>query len=93
MRSQDKKAVASNIEAQAKYASILFIWTDCDREGEHIGTEIRDIALRANPNMQVWRARFSNIERASVSLHHGKVMYTNLPQTCHTCLSESYSPR
>ena len=41
MRSQDKKAVASNIEAQAKYASILFIWTDCDREGEHIGTEIR----------------------------------------------------
>jgi DNA topoisomerase IA len=93
MRSQDKKAVASNIEAQAKYASILFIWTDCDREGEHIGTEIRDIALRANPNMQVWRARFSNIERASVSLHRGKVMYTNLPQTCHTCLSESYSPR
>jgi DNA topoisomerase-3 len=74
MRSQDKKAVASNIEAQAKYASILFIWTDCDREGEHIGTEIRDIALRANPNMQVWRARFSNIERASVSLHHGKFM-------------------
>ncbi|CAI9636492.1 unnamed protein product [Alternaria burnsii] len=63
---EDKKAVASNIEAQAKYASILFIWTDCDREGEHIGTEIRDIALRANPNMQVWRARFSNIERAHV---------------------------
>lgn len=63
---QDKKAVASNIETQARYASILFIWTDCDREGEHIGTEIRDIALKANPNMQVWRARFSNIERASV---------------------------
>ncbi|CAO2653158.1 Nn.00g025690.m01.CDS01 [Neocucurbitaria sp. VM-36] len=62
----DKKAVASNIESQARYASILFIWTDCDREGEHIGTEIRDIALKANPNMQVWRARFSNIERAHV---------------------------
>jgi DNA topoisomerase IA len=63
---QDKKLVASNIEAQARYASILFIWTDCDREGEHIGTEIRDIALKANPNMQVYRARFSNIERACV---------------------------
>jgi DNA topoisomerase-3 len=61
---QDKKLIASNIESQAKYASILFIWTDCDREGEHIGTEIRDIALKANPNMQVYRARFSNIERA-----------------------------
>ncbi|KAF1843137.1 DNA topoisomerase 3-beta [Cucurbitaria berberidis CBS 394.84] len=63
---QDKKAVASNIESQARYASILFIWTDCDREGEHIGSEIRDIALKANPNMEVWRARFSNIERAHV---------------------------
>ncbi|EUC45325.1 hypothetical protein COCMIDRAFT_95795 [Bipolaris oryzae ATCC 44560] len=63
---ENKKAVASNIETQARYASILFIWTDCDREGEHIGTEIRDIALKANPNMQVWRARFSNIERAHV---------------------------
>ena len=61
---EDKKAVASNIEVQARYNNILFIWTDCDREGEHIGTEIRDIALKANPNMQVWRARFSNIERA-----------------------------
>jgi DNA topoisomerase IA len=61
---QDKKIVASNIEAQAKHASILFIWTDCDREGEHIGTEIRDIALKANRNLQIYRARFSNIERA-----------------------------
>lgn len=62
----DKKVVASNIEVQARHASILFIWTDCDREGEHIGTEIRDIAIKANPNLQVWRARFSNIERAHV---------------------------
>ncbi|KAF1834803.1 prokaryotic type I DNA topoisomerase [Decorospora gaudefroyi] len=61
-----RKAVATNIEAEARYASILYIWTDCDREGEHIGTEIRDIALKVNPNMQVWRARFSNIERAHV---------------------------
>ena len=61
---EDKKAVASNIEAQARHHNILFIWTDCDREGEHIGTEIRDIALKVNPSMQVWRARFSNIERA-----------------------------
>lgn len=61
---QDKKIVAKNIETQARYASILFIWTDCDREGEHIGTEVRDIALKINPNLQVFRARFSNIERA-----------------------------
>jgi DNA topoisomerase-3 len=66
IRVQDKKVVARNIESEARNASILFIWTDCDREGEHIGTEIRDIALKVNPNMQVYRARFSNIERAWV---------------------------
>ncbi|KAF2875472.1 DNA topoisomerase [Massariosphaeria phaeospora] len=63
---EDKKAIATNIEAQARNASVLFIWTDCDREGEHIGTEIRDIALKVNPRMEVCRARFSNIERAHI---------------------------
>ncbi|KAF9690823.1 hypothetical protein EKO04_011254 [Ascochyta lentis] len=63
---EDKKAVASNIESQARGSQILFIWTDCDREGEHIGTEIRDIALKVNPRLRVYRARFSNIERAHV---------------------------
>ncbi|KAF2802960.1 DNA topoisomerase III [Mytilinidion resinicola] len=63
---EDKKAIARNIEEQARGAQALFIWTDCDREGEHIGTEIRDIALRVNPRLDVKRARFSNIERAHV---------------------------
>lgn len=45
---------------------MLFIWTDCDREGEYIGTEVRDIALKANPRIMVKRARFSNIERAHI---------------------------
>ncbi|KAI9822017.1 MAG: DNA topoisomerase [Thelocarpon impressellum] len=62
----DKKPIARNIETQARYAKALFIWTDCDREGEHIGTEIRDIALKGNSNLEVKRARFSNIERAHV---------------------------
>ena len=63
---QDKKIIATNIEEQARSAQVLFIWTDCDREGEHIGTEIRDIALKINPRLEVRRARFSNIERALV---------------------------
>jgi DNA topoisomerase-3 len=61
---KDKKAVAENIQQQARYARILFIWTDCDREGEHIGGEVRDQAKRGNPNIIVKRARFSNTERA-----------------------------
>lgn len=61
---QDKKNIASNIEAQARRADVLIIWTDCDREGEHIGGEIRDVARRGKPDIVVRRARFSNIERA-----------------------------
>ncbi len=61
---KDKKAVAQNIQQQARYARILFIWTDCDREGEHIGGEVRDQAKKGNPNIIVKRARFSNTERA-----------------------------
>ncbi|CAI6333185.1 unnamed protein product [Periconia digitata] len=63
---KDKKPIADNIASLAAHATILFIWTDCDREGEHIGSQVREIALKANPNMQVWRARFSNIERAHI---------------------------
>jgi DNA topoisomerase III len=61
-----RKPIAKNIETQARGARALFIWTDCDREGEHIGTEIRDIALKVNPTLEIKRARFSNIERAHV---------------------------
>lgn len=63
---QDKKAIAENIRHQAQYARALFIWTDCDREGEHIGGEIREEARKGKPGIEVKRARFSNIERAYV---------------------------
>ncbi|CAN8097253.1 unnamed protein product [Discula destructiva] len=62
----DKKPVAKNIEQQARYCQALFIWTDCDREGEHIGSEIRASALKGNPGIRVKRAQFSNIERAHI---------------------------
>lgn len=66
----ERKGIAANIETQARSAKILFIWTDCDREGEHIGSEIRDVAFTTNPRLKqpgnVVRARFSNIERAHI---------------------------
>lgn len=67
----DQKEIAQNIQRQAQYASALFIWTDCDREGEHIGSEIVGEARKTKPGIQVKRARFSNIERAHI-LHAAK---------------------
>jgi DNA topoisomerase-3 len=61
---QNNKSIAQNIEDQARRATALVIWTDCDREGEHIGGEIRDAARKGNGQIQIKRARFSNIERA-----------------------------
>ncbi|KAA8568444.1 hypothetical protein EYC84_007476 [Monilinia fructicola] len=62
----DKRDIAQNIQSQARGAKALFIWTDCDREGEHIGSEVRAQALKGNPRIEIKRARFSNIERAHV---------------------------
>jgi DNA topoisomerase-3 len=62
----DKKTIAKNLADQAQYAGLLVIWTDCDREGEHIGQEIVDAARLGNPRITVKRARFSNVERAHV---------------------------
>jgi DNA topoisomerase III len=61
---QDNAPIAMNIQQQARYARALFIWTDCDREGEYIGNEVRDAAFKGNSRLEVKRAKFSNIERA-----------------------------
>ncbi|KAH8673636.1 DNA topoisomerase [Xylariales sp. PMI_506] len=63
---EDKTDIAKNIEQQARYSQGLCIWTDCDREGEHIGHEICEAAKKGNARLQVKRARFSNIERAHI---------------------------
>lgn len=67
---KDKQGIAKNIETQARHAQYLYIWTDCDREGEHIGTEIRSTAAKHNTRLldsgRTVRARFSNIERAHI---------------------------
>ncbi|GAP87752.1 putative DNA topoisomerase [Rosellinia necatrix] len=64
--SADKTKVADNIEKQARYVNALCIWTDCDREGEHIGYEICEAARKGNRTLDIRRAKFSNIERAHI---------------------------
>ncbi|KAJ7899089.1 prokaryotic type I DNA topoisomerase, partial [Mycena leptocephala] len=59
--SKDSKSIESNLAAEARRADMLMIWTDCDREGEHIGSEVKRVCRRAKPNITVKRARFSAI--------------------------------
>lgn len=58
---QKMKPIEQNLMTQARQAATLMIWTDCDREGEHIGTEIVSVCRRTNRNIVVKRARFSAI--------------------------------
>ena len=54
------------MEQQGRIAQMLIIWTDCDREGEHIGSEIVQICRRANPTIDVYRARYSSVTGAEL---------------------------
>ncbi|KND04904.1 uncharacterized protein SPPG_08857 [Spizellomyces punctatus DAOM BR117] len=60
---EDLKTIEDNLKKEARYAQMLIIWTDCDREGENIGAEAAEVCKSANPRIQVKRARFSVIQR------------------------------
>ncbi|KAF9483171.1 prokaryotic type I DNA topoisomerase [Pholiota conissans] len=57
----DNKDIENNLMTQARRAQVLMIWTDCDREGEHIGMEIAKVCRKANATIRIKRARFSAI--------------------------------
>lgn len=59
--SQDCKKVAQNLKDEARSSDVLMIWTDCDREGEHIGAEVVRECQRVKRDIEVTRARFSAI--------------------------------
>ena len=58
---QDLRQVERNLQAEARRADLLMIWTDCDREGEHIGSEVAAVCKQVNRGLIVKRARFSAI--------------------------------
>ncbi len=55
--------VADNLRSQARRCARLIIWTDCDREGEYIGSEIVQICTQVNGRLDVYRARYSVLTR------------------------------
>lgn len=57
--------IAENIRRLAEKASLVVIWTDCDREGENIAKQIKSV-VETTTRIQVKRARFSAITRNEI---------------------------
>lgn len=76
------RSFVSLIQSEAKEADELIIATDFDREGELIGVDALNLALKVNPELKFFRARFSaltpqEIENAFANL---EAPYFNLAQ-------------
>ncbi|KAL2100749.1 hypothetical protein ACEWY4_002510 [Coilia grayii] len=58
--------IKRTLEREVRQCQALVIWTDCDREGENIGFEVIDVCKAVKPNLQVFRAHFSEITPNSI---------------------------
>jgi DNA topoisomerase-3 len=59
---------------------MLIIWTDCDREGEHIGSEIVDICRASNARLDVYRARYSAVTQTELRRSMANLQRLDLKQ-------------
>ncbi|CAO1358137.1 unnamed protein product [Diamesa tonsa] len=59
--------IKKTLEREIRSCNGLIIWTDCDREGEHIGFEIIDVCRAIKPNLIVKRAKFSDMTSPSLT--------------------------
>lgn len=75
-----EKSLVNLIKKEARTADVLVIATDFDREGELIGNDALNIALKENPKLEVKRARFSAITREEIqrAFSHLEKPYHNL---------------
>uniref|UniRef100_A0A0R3RY48 DNA topoisomerase n=1 Tax=Elaeophora elaphi TaxID=1147741 RepID=A0A0R3RY48_9BILA len=59
--------VKATLVEEIRKSDLLVIWTDCDREGEAIGAEVVSVCTQVNRNLDVYRARFSEITNTAVN--------------------------
>ena len=45
----------------SRQVDAVILWLDCDREGEAIGDEVRQVCLEGNQRLQIYRAKFSTV--------------------------------
>jgi DNA topoisomerase III len=57
----DMEGLERMLAQQSKNVQAVILWLDCDREGEAIGHEVREVCLKSNPRLQIYRARFSTV--------------------------------
>ncbi|PVV04802.1 hypothetical protein BB560_000677 [Smittium megazygosporum] len=73
-------SVAKNLSNNARNSQFLYIWTDCDREGEHIGYEASIICKQANPRLIVKRSRYSAVQHNEINLAMNNPVELNFRQ-------------
>jgi DNA topoisomerase-3 len=71
--SNDMQPLLDMLQSESRKADVLILWLDCDREGEAIAAEVREVCLEANPRLnqafhgrrdcptKVFRAKFSTV--------------------------------
>jgi len=61
--SNDMEPLKNMLIAKAKEADAIILWLDCDREGEAICNEVRQVCLQGNPRLlqKIYRAKFSTV--------------------------------
>ncbi|MDZ4655618.1 MAG: DNA topoisomerase I [Coriobacteriia bacterium] len=61
-----ERGIIQSLKSLAKKADEVIIATDFDREGELIGSDARDIVVSVNPDVPVYRVRFSAITKGEI---------------------------
>jgi DNA topoisomerase-3 len=58
--------IRKTLEREVRSCQKLVIWTDCDREGENIGFEIIQVCKEVKPNIDIYRAKFSEMTAGAI---------------------------
>lgn len=62
----DMKQIIENLQNLSYTSDLLILWLDCDLEGEAIAKEVEEACLKANPKLEVKRARFSALTKSDI---------------------------